>query len=117
MHTAGAEEVPAEVTPAEGETPIEPVVASENSAPVAATESTEETVPISDSETLPMAENGGLYEVTIDGDEPEEAVFASITALLPPPMLPPPDKDAIPAACTYQVHRKPGNRPNRQAFP
>ena len=59
-------------------------------------------------------DHGGLYTILLDGDESEEAVFSNINAIIPPPLIQPPDKDAIPAPVTFQVYRKPLQRPNRK---
>jgi len=61
-----------------------------------------------------VSDQGGLYTISLDGDESEEAVFANINAIIPPPLIQPPDKDAIPAPVTFQVYRKPLQRPNRK---
>eukprot|EP01032_Pedospumella_encystans_P008479 gene8479-10061_t len=117
LHTSSSADEAAAVVEAEGaeaETAeaAAPVVPAEAVEPVAAAEG-EQDKP-AEPVAAPPAENGGLYEIVIDGDETEEAVFGTITALLPPPLLPPVDKDAIPPAATFQIFRKPGHRANRR---
>ncbi len=51
---------------------------------------------------------GSLFlDIAIEGYESEDVVYSNIVALLPTPLVPPPDKDLVPPPAIYQVFRKP----------
>lgn len=53
-------------------------------------------------------------DIMIDTEENEETVFSHIIALLPQPLVNPPDKDALPSPAAFQIFRKPLMRPQRK---
>eukprot|EP01034_Spumella_vulgaris_P022205 gene22205-28319_t len=78
-----------------------------------ATDSPEDATP---PDAASLGVDSGLFEICLEGDETEELVFATLTSLLPPPKVPPVDKNAVPPPCSFQVFRKPAPRPNRRAM-
>ena len=68
----------------------------------------EEDAPAEEQAATPAAPaDCGVFDITIEGEETEEIVFATCMALLPPPKMQPADKDAVPPSCVYQVLRRP----------
>jgi hypothetical protein len=61
--------------------------------------------PVAPAEPLPR--DSGVWEVSIEGDESEEAVFNTIMALLPAAKVAPLDKDAVPSTTVHQVYKRP----------
>ena len=56
----------------------------------------------------------GIFEVEIEPEDSKDIVFSTMMALLPPPMVPPPDKDALPLPRNFQIIRKPFPRIDRK---
>ena len=55
-----------------------------------------------------------LLDIIVEGEESEDTVFSQIVAVLPPPLVNPPEKDAIPQPSIFQVFRKPLMRTARR---
>jgi hypothetical protein len=56
----------------------------------------------------------GLFLIPVEAEDNEDAVQNIVMALLPPPRVPPPDKNAVPSPKLMQVIRKPHSRIERK---
>eukprot|EP01033_Poteriospumella_lacustris_P008315 gene8315-5998_t len=97
--TAAAAENP-EATVPEGASESDPAAAAAGAAPES---------------TIPVVEEGGLYEILLAGDEAVDTVLQMALAQLPAPKVSSSEKEnVLPDDESYQIYRKPHNRPHRK---